>query len=314
MHLAEGTLPPLHAAIGWAVAIPLVAWSLADLRPGTAEVDQDRPESRRALLPAATSLLFAATLLPLPVPVVGATSHLCLTPLLGLLLGARAVIWPTFFVLLVQALFFAHGGLTTLGANTVSLGVIGPVAAIGVFRLLHGLKIRPALALASACVVGDLAVYLGDAVILAIALSEAAPPLVTFGAVAVGFAPVQVPLAVLEGWLGVTLVRRLSRRRPAAVPEPMRFDADGPLRLRATGALVAFLSVGVLVGCEATGIDDSVFGTIAERGGRAPTDILLDLSGGEFGLAMSVLLPFVFGFVVGRTWERLGQRDHGTPH
>jgi len=313
MHLAEGTLPPLHAAVGWAVAIPLVAWSLGGLRSGTAEVDEDRPDSRRALLPAATSLLFAATLLPIPIPVVGATSHLCLTPLLGLLLGARAVIWPTFFVLLVQALFFAHGGLTTLGTNTVSLGVIGPLAAIGLFRLLRGLKIHVKFAVATACVVGDLAVYFGDAAILAIALAEAAPPLVTFGAIAMGFAPVQVPLAVLEGWLGVTLVRRLSRRRAAAVPESMHFDADASLRLRANGTLVNFLSVGVLVGCEATGIDESVFGTIAERGGRAPTDVLLDLSGGELGLAMSVLLPFVFGFVVGRTWERMGQRDHDIP-
>lgn len=296
------------------MAIPLVAWSLADLRPGAAAIDQDRPETRSALLPAATSLLFAATLLPLPVPVFGATSHLCLTPLLGLLLGARAIIWPTFFVLLLQALFFAHGGLTTLGANTVSLGIIGPVSAIGLFRALRRLKIRPALALASACVVGDLAVYLGDAVILASALAEAAPPLVTFSTVAVGFAPVQVPLAVLEGWLGVTLVRRLGHRRPDAVPESLRFAAERSISVGAAGVLAVLLSSAALAGCEARGIDDSVFGAIAQRAGQAPTDVLLDLSGGEFGLAVSVLLPFVFGFLAGRSWERLGQRDHDTPH
>lgn len=31
-------------------------------------------------------------------------------------------------VLLFQALLLAHGGLTTLGANTVSMGIVGPLA------------------------------------------------------------------------------------------------------------------------------------------------------------------------------------------
>lgn len=318
MHLSEGTLPPLHAAVGWAVTLPLVAWSLAGLRLA-ATADDDGPELRRALLPAATSLLFAATLLPLPVPVVGATSHLCLTPVLALLLGVRAIVWPTFFVLLLQALFFAHGGLTTLGANTISLGLVGPLAAIGAFRLLRTLKTRPAIALGTACVAGDLAVYLADATFLAVGLADASPPLVTFGAVILGFAPVQVPLAVLEGFLGVTLVRRLGRRRPDAVPEAVRVEPPAPSGLRTTHALGAVL-VGfcglwclTLTGCEVTGIDDSVFGAIAGKAGRAPTDVMLDLGGGELGLAVSIALPFVFGFLVGRTWERLGQGHHGDP-
>ena len=74
-----------------------------------------------------TSLLFAATLLPLPMPVVGATSHICRTPALALVVAARRMVWSTFFVLLLQAVFFAHGGLTTLGINTLTLGLLGPV-------------------------------------------------------------------------------------------------------------------------------------------------------------------------------------------
>ena len=36
--------------------------------------------------------------------------------------------------LLIQALFFAHGGLTTLGANIVSEGIVGSL--VGLRRLL----------------------------------------------------------------------------------------------------------------------------------------------------------------------------------
>ena len=71
MHLAEGVLPLSHA-IGWsALAAPALAWSLR----GEQRRRRDEPSSSVAMA-GATSLLFAGTLLPLPVPVVGATSHI----------------------------------------------------------------------------------------------------------------------------------------------------------------------------------------------------------------------------------------------
>lgn len=132
MHLAEGVLPLEQVAVWSTVAAPVLWWSLRGER-GRANADPRASATlgvyshpSRILTAGATSLLFAATLLPLPVPVVGATSHLCMTPALALLIGLRRIVWPTFFVLLLQALCFAHGGLTTLGVNTLSLGVLGP--------------------------------------------------------------------------------------------------------------------------------------------------------------------------------------------
>lgn len=37
-------------------------------------------------------------------------------------------------VLLFQALLLAHGGLTTLGANAMSMAVVGPLVAYGIYR------------------------------------------------------------------------------------------------------------------------------------------------------------------------------------
>ncbi len=39
-------------------------------------------------------------------------------------------------VLLFQALLLAHGGLTTLGANTFSMAIVGPLVSYGIFKLL----------------------------------------------------------------------------------------------------------------------------------------------------------------------------------
>ncbi|MBM4367556.1 MAG: energy-coupling factor ABC transporter permease [Deltaproteobacteria bacterium] len=311
MHLAEGTLPLAHAAAGWALAVPPLAWSLAGTRRGSGDPDAAARAASR-LLPAATSLLFAATLLPLPVPVLGATSHICLTPVLALLLGVRAVVWPTFFVLGLQALFFAHGGLSTLGVNTLSLGLLGPLAAVGCASVLRIAGAPAAIAVGVACGIADLAVYLGDAAVLGVALADIAAPVDTFSAVALGLAPVQIPLAIVEGVVSVALVRLLVRRKPTLLPSWMADLTVRPPPPGVTGALLVVLAL-LGSGCNYQGIDGTVFGAAAGRAGQSPTDSVVDLSQGELGLAIGLLLPFTFGFVAGRTWERLGGADHAPP-
>lgn len=304
MHLAEGVLPLGQAAAWSALAAPAVVWSMrAEQRA------RQESASASVLMAGATSLLFAATLLPLPVPVVGATSHICLTPVLALVVGVRRIVWPTFFVLLLQAVFFAHGGLTTLGINTLTLGLLGPLTAVGLWTLLRKFRADNALGLALACGVGGLTVYLADAVVLAAAVSDVAPPMTTFTGVLLGFAPVQVPLAVLEAVASAGIVRLMVKRRPDILPNTLRRLAPTPLSCGAS--ILVMLVVGSLSGCGYEGIDGTVFGATAESAGRPPSGTIVDLSQGELGLAMSILILFGLGFVAGRSWERLlaGRHD-----
>lgn len=305
MHLAEDLLP-LGQAIAWsAVAVPAVVWSIRGKQPA-----QRDTASSSVIMAGVTSLLFAATLLPLPVPVVGATSHICLTPVLALVVGVRRIVWPTFFVLVLQAVFFAHGGLTTLGVNTLTLGLFGPLTAVGIWALLRKLDLDNALGLALACGVGGLTVYVGDAVVLAVALSDVTAPTTTFGAVMLGFAPVQVPLAVLEAIVSVGILRLLASRRPDLLPDSLR--ALRKLSVPSASMMILLLAIG-LSGCSYEGIDGTVFGATAETAGRPPTESLVDLSQGEIGLAMSILILFGLGFIAGRSWERLFGRGRDAP-
>ncbi len=297
MHLAEGVLP-LGQAIAWsALAAPTVYWSLRCEQ----RTRRDTPSSS-VIMAGATSLLFAGTLLPLPVPVVGASSHICLTPVLALIVGVRRIVGPTFFVLLLQAVFFAHGGLTTLGVNLLTLGLLGPLATVGLWALLRRLGADEVFCLALACGVGGLSVYVADAVVLAVALSDVTAPATTFSAVLLGFAPVQIPLAVLEAVASVGIVRLLATRRPDLLPISLR-----RLRTAYAPAATAMLLLPVigLSGCVGEGIDQSVFGATAEGAGRPPTGSIFDLSQGEIGFAMSILILFGVGFIAGRSWERV---------
>ncbi|MBX3472704.1 MAG: energy-coupling factor ABC transporter permease, partial [Planctomycetes bacterium] len=199
MHIAEGLLPAPHAGAWFGVAALCAAAGARRAAP------VDDPAERRALLTLAGALTFAATVLPVPVPGVGLTSHVCATPLFALLLGARALVVPAALVLAVQAAFLAHGGLTTLGANVVTLGVVGPAVAVAAARALRRLGLGPRPAAALACGAASLAVYAAAATILAAALPGDRSLGADVGALLVALAPVQVPLALVEGALSAVV-------------------------------------------------------------------------------------------------------------
>ena len=109
-------------------------------------------------------LAFGATM-PLPVPVVGATSHICLTPVLALLVGIRRIFGQPSFVLFPAGRIFCPRWLTTLGVNTLALGWVGPPVALGAWNLLRRLGTSTTFGLALACGLGGLSVYVADAMV-----------------------------------------------------------------------------------------------------------------------------------------------------
>ena len=299
MHLAEGILPASHA-LGWTgAAVPLLVWSLRGEQKSQSE------DSRSSILIAGTtSLLFAATMLPLPVPVVGATSHLCLTPVLSLIVGLRRIFWPTFFVVLLQAMLFGHGGLTTLGVNSVVLGFIGPAITLGLWRTLKGFGVSESLSLGAACGLGALSIYVADALVLAAALSDLAEPSATFVTVVLGFAPVQLPLMIVEAVVSVAIIRLLVSRRPGILPVSLRSVPRASLVSLVT--LIFFVAIG-LGGCGYQPVDESVFDKTAEQLGRPPVANLIQIGDGRFTEVVLGVSFLIAVFIAWRSWRRLAK-------
>jgi len=126
MHISEGILPPVLLAAG-------AAASAGGIALGLRAMDHERVP-RVALL---TSALFVASLIH--VKVGPSSAHLVLNGLAGLILGWA--IFPAFLVaLLLQAVLFGFGGLTTLGVNTFDLALPGVVC-----YYLFGCAIRGSL-------------------------------------------------------------------------------------------------------------------------------------------------------------------------
>ncbi len=64
------------------------------------------------------------------------------TGLGAILFGPASVSVLGVIVLLFQALLLAHGGLTTLGANTFSMAIAGPVVSFGIYKLCQKINVN----------------------------------------------------------------------------------------------------------------------------------------------------------------------------
>ncbi len=209
MHLADGTLPLSWAALFTAAALPFVVVALALLRR--------RGESDPHLKPLVAMVaaeVFLISAMPIPVPFAGTCSHPCGTGLAAILIGPWMTVLVTVVALLSQALFLAHGGLTTLGADVLSMGVAGAFAGYGAFRLLRRLGAPLPLAAFAAGLLSDWATYGVTSAELAAALHGPRPFGQVLAAVSLAFVPTQLPLGVLEALLTAGAVAFMARRRP----------------------------------------------------------------------------------------------------
>lgn len=209
MHISEGILP-LPWALLWSVAaLPFIARGLQELRRRSDETPWFKP-----LVGLVGAAVFLISCMPIPVPTAGTCSHPCGTGVSAILVGPLVSVVVAAVSLLIQALFLAHGGLSTLGANTLSMGVIGSFAAWFTFRALR--RIGGSLAVAGffAGIVADWATYSATSLFLALGIRGDAPLWPLFAKVVVAFLPTQLPLGILEGVITAGMVTLLYRKRP----------------------------------------------------------------------------------------------------
>ena len=208
MHLAEGILPA-RWALAWSLAaLPFVAVALSLLRRR-----EERDAFYKPFVAMVAAAVFLISCMPVPVPTAGTCSHPCGTGLAAILIGPWMTVLVTVVALLLQALFLAHGGFSTLGADVVSMGVAGAFVGWICFTLLRKSGASLALAAFVAGVLSDWATYATTSLELATALHGARPMGALFTTVLLAFVPTQLPLGLLEGALSAGAVAFLYRRR-----------------------------------------------------------------------------------------------------
>lgn len=201
MHIMEGYLPG-GFCIAWGIlCIPFIA-------AGFFSINKTLREHRNLITLLAMSGAFIFVISSLKIPsVTGSCSHMTGTGLGAILFGPASVSVLGIIVLIFQAVLLAHGGLTTLGANTFSMAIAGPLVSFGVYKLCQSMKINRRVGVFLAAFLGDIFTYCVTSIQLALAYPSEAGGVAASAVKFLGvFAPTQLPLAVIEGILTVVIV------------------------------------------------------------------------------------------------------------
>ncbi len=203
----EGFLPWYWCIFWFALSLPVVAYGVIQIK----KVTEKHPEAK-PLLAVSGAFIFILSSLKLP-SVTGSSSHPTGTGLGAVLFGPAITSVLGSIVLVFQALLLAHGGLTTLGANIFSMGIVGPLAAWLVYKGVKRAGWSLSLGIFLAAVFGDWLTYVTTATQLSLAF-----PIPTFSEAFIKFmvifAYTQVPLAIAEGLLTVVIFEYILKLRP----------------------------------------------------------------------------------------------------
>ncbi|WP_298440217.1 energy-coupling factor ABC transporter permease [Geobacter sp.] len=316
MHISEGILPFGWAALWFAVAAPFVALGVRRMN-ALAKVDL----SFKPLVGLMAAVVFIISCMPIPVPSAGTCSHPCGTGIAAILVGPFVSVLITAVALLIQALFLAHGGLSTWGADIVSMGVVGSFAGWFVFRGLRAMGANLAVAGFCAGLLADWATYLTTSVELAAGIRGSEPFAPLFVKIALAFIPTQLPLGILEGAMTAGMVLLLHRKRPDLLVR-MRVIGDrgpgtGSGRSTVLTSFLLFLLTSLLVPHPARaaekwpGVDEAVVEKVAREHGREARAPLINTDQGDLLLFAFLVAGSVGGFAAGYYWRMLVAEKRG---
>jgi cobalt/nickel transport system permease protein len=117
MHMADALISPLVGGVMWTAAAGSIAYS-------TAKIKNELGEKKVPVMAVTGAFVFAAQMINFTIPATGSSGHIGGGILLAGLLGPFPALLTIAAVLMIQALFFADGGLLALGCNIFNMGVI----------------------------------------------------------------------------------------------------------------------------------------------------------------------------------------------
>ena len=203
MHIMEGYLPAAFCIAWGVICLPFIV-------AGFFSIQKTLKQSRKTLILLAMSGAFVFVISSLKIPsVTGSCSHMTGTGLGAILFGPSAVSILGIIVLLFQAILLAHGGLTTLGANTFSMAIAGPFVSYGIFFVCKKCRVNKHISIFLAATLGDLFTYCVTAVQMALAHHADTTIMGAMGKFLLVFAPTQLPLAIIEGIITVLIIMGL---------------------------------------------------------------------------------------------------------
>jgi cobalt/nickel transport system permease protein len=232
MHMADALLSP-------AVGVTMLAVSGGTIALCSAKLRRELDDRKVPLMGVLGAFLFAAQMINFSIPGTGSSGHLGGGLLLAILLGPSAAFLTIASVLVVQALFFADGGLLALGCNIFNMGFF---PAFIVFPFLYKKLIGSdpgrsrVAAVTILCAVVGLQLGSFSVVLETVCSGISSLPFTSFMML---MQPIHLAIGIVEGMVTAAVVSFVRQARPELVDTATVAGADRKRGLRGLAVIMA---------------------------------------------------------------------------
>lgn len=237
MHMADALISPAVGGAMWAVSAGAMGYCSKKVR-------EELAEQKVPLMGVLGAFIFTAQMINFTIPATGSSGHLGGGLLLAVLLGPYAAFLVTASVLVIQAFFFADGGLLALGCNIFNLGFFPAFIAYPFFRSIAGSGTNRKRLAAASVIAATLGLEMGafGVVLETVASGIASLPFAGFSALMLS---IHLVIGLVEGMVTATVVSLVA----AASPELLSTEfAPFAARHSARTASATILTLALLTG------------------------------------------------------------------
>lgn len=194
MHMADALISPAVGGVFWLSSAGLIAYSSKKVKESVSNMGDKVP-----LMGVLGAFIFASQMINFSIPGTGSSGHLGGGMILAILLGPYAAFLTMASVLLVQALFFADGGLLALGCNIFNLAFYTCFIAYPlVFKKIYKKEASSGRIIAGSLVAAIIGLQLGAFSVVMQTLISGKSAL-SFGTFLLMMQPIHLAIGIVEG-------------------------------------------------------------------------------------------------------------------
>jgi cobalt/nickel transport system permease protein len=239
MHMADALLSPAVGGTLWAASAGAIAYCSKKVR-------QELDDRKVPLMGVLAAFIFAAQMINFTIPATGSSGHLGGGLLLTILLGPYAAFLAIASVLVVQALFFADGGLLALGCNIFNLGVFPCFLAYPlIYKPIAGKEPTRLTLTIGSLVAAIVGLQLGAFCVVLETVASGISSL-PFGAFVLLMQPIHLGIGIVEGLVTAAVVAFVWQARPEILRSAAEARPVGSVPIRSL--LVVLACAALLTG------------------------------------------------------------------
>lgn len=199
MHIPDGFIPLYQSILYWIISfiyLILIFYKISNDKQFYKQL---------VLIGILTAATVVASSLSIPSPM-GVSMHLFLIPLVVIILGFLKGSLVSFISLLFQAFFLGMGGVTTLGANFLVMGIVLSIVTYLVYNLF--LDLNRTVAIFSSTLLGIISATFIQIIILLFTGTT------SLNVLLVSLLPFYLIVGIIEGVLNIIILNFINRANP----------------------------------------------------------------------------------------------------